>query len=120
MCLLPNQIANIVFGIKAGGGFEQQGAQAAARLGDGYRHVAMAIGAAPAHGLAAPAPGTVEGELSRAQADPARLYAGPDLAERLRGAAARTDRDVLGAYFPLDAERLARTDGVLFLPEVRA
>ena len=27
MCLLPNQIANIVFGIKAGGGFEQQGAQ---------------------------------------------------------------------------------------------
>lgn len=96
------------------------GAQAAARLGDGYRHVAMAIGAAPAHGLAAPAPGTVEGELSRAQADPARLYAGPELAERLRGAAARTDRDALGAYFPLDAERLARTDGVLFLPEVRA
>ena len=27
MCLLPNQIANIVFGIKAGRGFEQQGAQ---------------------------------------------------------------------------------------------
>ncbi|CAM3315885.1 erythromycin esterase family protein [Tsukamurella hominis] len=96
------------------------GAQAAARLGDGYRHVAMAIGAAPAHGLAAPAPGTVEGELARDAAAAPRLYSGPELAERLRGAPVRADRDALGAYFPLDADRLAEADGVLFLPEVRA
>ncbi len=96
------------------------GAQAAARLGDGYRHVAMAIGAAPAHGLAAPAPGTVEGELCRDHGGPVRLYAGSELAERLRGVSARPDRDAMGAYFPLEPVRLAETDGVLFLPEVRA
>ncbi len=96
------------------------GAQAAARLGDGYRHVAMAIGAAPAHGLGAPAAGTVEGELYREQAAPARLYRGPELAQRLSGNAAREDRDERGAYFPLEPERLADTDGVLFLREVRA
>ncbi|CAM3775590.1 erythromycin esterase family protein [Tsukamurella ocularis] len=96
------------------------GAQAAARLGDGYRFVAIGIGAAPAHGLAAPAPGTVEGELCRDHGGPARLYPGPDLAERLRGASARADRDALGAYFPLEPERIAATDAVLFIPEVRA
>lgn len=96
------------------------GAQAAARLGDGYRHVAMAIGAAPAHGLAAPAPGTVEGELSRDPAEAPRLHSGPELAERLRGVAVRADRDARGAYFPLEPARLAEIDGVLFLPEVRA
>ncbi|TWS18161.1 erythromycin esterase family protein [Tsukamurella asaccharolytica] len=96
------------------------GAQAAVRLGDGYRYVATAIGAAPAHGLAAPARGTVEGELGREQGGRPRLYTGPELAERLRGASARTDRDALGAYFPLEPARLAETDGVLFLPEIRA
>ncbi|NMD56475.1 MULTISPECIES: erythromycin esterase family protein [Tsukamurella] len=96
------------------------GAQAAARLRDGYRFVAMGIGAAPAHGLAVPASGTVEGELYRRQDAPARLYAGSELAARLGEASPRADRDALGAYFPLDAARLAETDGVLFLREVRA
>ncbi|GAA1075601.1 erythromycin esterase family protein [Tsukamurella spumae] len=96
------------------------GAQVAARLGDGYRFVAMAIGAAPAHGLAEPGPGTVEGELFRTQDVPARLYRGPELRERLRGAVRRADRDTRGAYFPLDPDRPAEADGVLFLREVRA
>lgn len=96
------------------------GAQAAAHLGDGYRFVAIAVGSAPAHGLAVPAPGTIEGELHRAQSAPAHLYAGPELAERLGAAADREDRDDRGAYFPLEAGRLAETDGVLFLREVRA
>ncbi|WP_158636130.1 erythromycin esterase family protein [Tsukamurella sputi] len=96
------------------------GAQAAARLRDGYRFVAVGIGAAPAHGLAEPEPGTVEGELYRTQTAPARLYAGPELAARLGDACSRADRDALGAYFPLDAARLSETDGVLFLREVRA
>lgn len=96
------------------------GAHAAAALGDAYRFVPLAIGAAPAHGLAVPEPGTVEGELYRTQAGPAGLYRGADLAERLGDARTRPDRDARGAYFPLRADDLAETDGVLFLREVRA
>ncbi len=96
------------------------GAQAAARLGDGYAFVATALGTAPAHGLGEPAPGTVEGELYRDGAAPARLYAGAEVAARLGDAPSRDDRDERGAYFPLEADRLGRTDGVLFLREVRA
>ena len=96
------------------------GAQAAARLGEGYRFVAMALGTAPAHGLGVPAPGTVEGDLNRDQDVPARLYSGQELAARLGAAPAREDRDALGAYFPLEADRLGTTDAVLFLREVRA
>lgn len=96
------------------------GAVAEALIGDGYRFVAMGIGAAPAHGLAVPEQGTVEGELYRTQDSQARLYRGPELAEQLRGAVTRTDRDARGAYFPLEAAHLAEADGVLFLCEVRA
>ncbi|MET9328950.1 erythromycin esterase family protein [Tsukamurella sp. NPDC003166] len=96
------------------------GAQVAARIGDAYRFVATAIGAAPAHGLAEPERGTVEGELFRAQDVRARLYAGPELRERLQGATRRQDRDARGAYFPLDPDRPADVDAVLFLREVRA
>ncbi|MDP0400296.1 erythromycin esterase family protein [Tsukamurella strandjordii] len=96
------------------------GVQAQARLGDDYRFIAMGIGTAPGHGLAVPEPGTVEGELYRAQQSNAQLYRGADLAERLGGCATRLDRDALGAYFPLDAAHLADADGVLFLREVRA
>ncbi|ADG77799.1 Erythromycin esterase OS=Tsukamurella paurometabola (strain ATCC 8368 / DSM / CCUG 35730 / CIP 100753 / JCM 10117 / KCTC 9821 / NBRC 16120 / NCIMB 702349/ NCTC 13040) OX=521096 GN=Tpau_1168 PE=4 SV=1 [Tsukamurella paurometabola] len=98
------------------------GAQVQTRLGADYRFVAIAIdiGAAPAHGLGEPGPGTVEGELYRSQRPNAQLYRGADLAERLRGLATRADRDARGAYFPLEAEHLAETDGVLFLREVRA
>ncbi|KXP04025.1 erythromycin esterase family protein [Tsukamurella pseudospumae] len=96
------------------------GAQAAARLGDAYRFVATAIGGAPAHGLAVPEPGTVEGELYRTQGAPAGLYAGAELVRRLGDATARQDRDERGAYFPLEPVRLSETDGVLFLREVRA
>ncbi|BDH56279.1 erythromycin esterase family protein [Tsukamurella sp. PLM1] len=96
------------------------GAQAAARLGGAYRFVPMAIGAAPAHGLGAPAPGTVEGELYRHQTAAARLYRAADLAGPAECATERTDRDARGAYFPLAPEHLADADGVLFLREVRA
>lgn len=96
------------------------GAQAAARLGGEYAFVATALGTAPAHGLGEPAPGTVEGELYRDGAAPARLFAGAELAARLGDAPSRDDRDERGAYFPLEADRLGRTDGVLFLREVRA
>ncbi|WP_019200367.1 erythromycin esterase family protein [Tsukamurella sp. 1534] len=96
------------------------GAVAEALLGGGYRFVAMDVGAAPAHGLGVPAPGTVEGELYRAQGPNAFLHRGSDLALRLRGTATRPDRDAHGAYFPLEAEHLAEADGVLFLKEVRA
>lgn len=96
------------------------GALADALLPGRYRHLAIALGAAPVHGLAEPAPGTVEGLLYRDQATNAQLYRGADLADRLHGATARADRDALGAYFPLVPEQLAETDGVLFLREVRA
>ncbi|MEV0383654.1 erythromycin esterase family protein [Nonomuraea sp. NPDC050643] len=95
------------------------GAITAARLGDEYAFLAMALGTAHRHGIGAPAPGTVEGLLSTL---PGNRYAidSRALAEALKGTGltARTDTSVPYGYFPLDPERLDGPDGIIFVKDV--
>ncbi|PZF99066.1 erythromycin esterase [Micromonospora deserti] len=93
------------------------GAVVGARLADRYAFVAAALGAAPRHGLPAPAPDTLEGVLATLPGD-RHLIDAPRLAGALGRAtplSPRTDTSTGHGYFPLDPDQLAQIDAVVFL-----
>jgi erythromycin esterase-like protein len=99
------------------------GAITATRSGTDYAFVAMDLGAAPHHGLPAPAPDTLQGVLAEAP-ERWRLYDSARLAgalgDRLPTLAARQGAPAPLGYAPLDPNHLTDTDGVLFLREAVA
>jgi erythromycin esterase-like protein len=92
------------------------GAIAATQLGDEYAVLAMAFGTAPARGLPAPAPDTIEGALAALPAS-GYVFDAARLAEAVGDAPPRADHSPEHGYFPLEAEHLDGVDGVLFLRE---
>ncbi|MGR6916636.1 erythromycin esterase family protein [[Actinomadura] parvosata] len=96
------------------------GAITSARLGSGYAFLATALGTVPHQGLGLPDPGTIEGVLTtlpgeRYVLDSRRLAA----AVREAGLVQRTDVADNHGYFPLDPAELGKTDGIIFLKNVR-
>jgi erythromycin esterase-like protein len=96
------------------------GAITAVRSGTDYAFVAMDLGAAPHHGLPAPAPDTLQGVLAESP-ERWRLYDSARLAgalgDRLPTLAAREGAPAPLGYAPLDPNHLTDIDGVLFLRE---
>lgn len=91
------------------------GAHLSRRLGTGYALIASVLGTAPERGIGAPAPDTVEGALAD-PARPAALYPSRRLSAALpERLATRTDIPAQAGYFPLEAEGLALTDGLLLV-----
>lgn len=99
------------------------GAITATRFGADYAFVSMDLGAAPHHGLAAPAPDTLQGLLAEAT-EHWHLFDAIELASALGDqASALSAREAAPAelsYFPLDPDHITDTDGVLFLHEAAA
>lgn len=93
------------------------GAITAATAGDRYAFLATALGSAPAHGLGAPAPDTLEGVLA---AGPSGLRPTDEVAAALRDrdVGVRTDTSADQGYFPLHPDHLDGADGVVFVREV--
>ncbi|MEV3869677.1 erythromycin esterase family protein [Streptomyces sp. NPDC049906] len=92
------------------------GALASARLGAEYAFLATALGTVRHRGVGAPEPDSVEGLLYALDRDRCLVDA-PVLAAAL-GAARIVTRTSPHFYAPLDPDRLADLDGILFLKDV--
>ncbi|MCP3803762.1 erythromycin esterase family protein [Allokutzneria sp. A3M-2-11 16] len=92
------------------------GAIMSAQIGDEYAFVALAVGSAPRHGVAAPAEDTFEGVLSTLPGD-AYFFDSRRLADVLDGKILAL-RKGTASYFPFDPEHLRDTDGIAFLKQV--
>lgn len=84
---------------------------------DRYAFLAPALGSAPAHGLGAPAPDTLEGVLAAGPPDP---HPADEVAAALRDRTlgVRTDTPADQGCFPLHPAHLDGADDVVFVREV--
>ncbi|MEV7626502.1 erythromycin esterase family protein [Actinoplanes sp. NPDC089786] len=89
------------------------GALVDARLGDGFRHLAMAVGTIRHHGVDTPPPDTIEGRL---YAEPAGLLLADS--HGLTGRAARVS--TWFGYSALDPAFVSGLDGVVFVKDCPA
>ncbi|MBF8189316.1 erythromycin esterase family protein [Nonomuraea sp. K274] len=98
------------------------GAIAGSWLGDDYAFLACAVGSAPAHGIGAPEPDTIEGVLSAHLPEGVHVIDSERLVADLTDAGAeltpRTGTWTNPHYFPLDPAHLADTDGVIFFRNI--
>lgn len=93
------------------------GAHVSLRLGTRYAFIASDLGTAPGKGIGEPAPDTWQGTLMN-QASPASLLPSRELTAALPDhPAPRTGVPPRAGYFPLAAQHLPLTDGVLFVKE---
>ena len=91
------------------------GAHISTRLGNRYAFVASDLGTAPEKGIEESTPDTLGGVLMNL-AFPVTLMASSELTAALpRQLAARTDVPLQAGYFPLKAQHLPLTNGVLFI-----
>ncbi|GAA5513574.1 hypothetical protein Dcar01_02315 [Deinococcus carri] len=91
------------------------GAHVSLRLGQQYAFIASDLGAAPAKGIEEPGPDTLQGVLMNL-AGPVSLVASRELTTALpQDLTRRTDVPPRAGYFPLAAQDLPLTDGVLFV-----
>ncbi len=91
------------------------GAHVCAHPDPGY--AVIVTGAGQGAGLPLPAADTLEGWLRR-QSEGPRLYATQRLLGTLPASLKRRSDAPANRFFPLEPDRIARTDGLLFLPEV--
>ncbi|WP_026332469.1 erythromycin esterase family protein [Deinococcus apachensis] len=94
------------------------GAHVSLRLGTRYAFIASDLGTAPAKGIGEPAPDTLQGVLLKLTGSASLLPSRELTAALPERLTARTDAPVRAGsypYFPLKAEQLSLTDGVLFV-----
>ncbi|MPY67564.1 erythromycin esterase family protein [Deinococcus sp. SDU3-2] len=91
------------------------GAHVSIRLGQQYAFVASDLGSAPAKGIGEPAPDTLEGALMTLAGPVSLVTSGTLTASLPDHLAPRTGVPPQAGYFPLGAQHLPLTNGVLFV-----
>jgi hypothetical protein len=93
------------------------GALVEARLGDGFAHLAMALGTIRHHGVDTPPPDTIEGTLYAEPGGGDPVLVDP---QRLTRADLRARKSPWFGYAPLDPAFISSVDGIVFVRDCPA